>query len=138
MDGAGDGQRFFALIGKFGGARRIACRLFCPELFFLAELVVLHDVPGRVQNGLGGTVVLLQFHHFGFGIFLFKFEDVADVRPSPDVNALIIIAHHAQVAVFGGQGLDEDILGAVRVLVFVHQDVAETLLELFADVRFIA
>ena len=42
-------------------------------------------------------------------------------------QALIFIPHHAQVVVMPGQMLHQQVLGAVGVLVLVHQDVAEAL-----------
>ncbi|GIU91467.1 MAG: hypothetical protein KatS3mg011_0373 [Acidimicrobiia bacterium] len=83
---------------------------------------------GGFENGGGGTVVLLEDHDFGVGVVLLEVEDVADVGPPPPVYGLVAVTHHAQVAMSRGELLDEHVLGVVGVLVFVDQDVGETLL----------
>ena len=48
-----------------------------------------------------------------------------DLGAPPAVDRLVVVAHDAQVAVPGGQGLDDAVLAAVGVLVFVDQEVIE-------------
>ena len=51
------------------------------------------------------------------------------------VDGLIVVAHHAEIAVFLGQQLDQDILGVVRILVLVDQDVSPAFLVARQDLR---
>src|SRR2546426_11267114 len=53
-------------------------------------------------------------------------------------QALVIISHHADVAVFFREGTDDEILRAVGILVFVDEDVLEAILILLFDVRRLA
>ena len=48
-----------------------------------------------------------------------------DLGAAPAVDRLVVVAHHAQVAMAGGQGLDDAVLAAVGVLVLVDQQVVE-------------
>ena len=53
---------------------------------------------GGVQDVLGGAVVLLQPDEPGaLGILLLKAQDVLDVSPPEAVNALVVVAYHADV-----------------------------------------
>ena len=101
----------------------------------LAHHVVGDDGVGRVQDRLRGAVVLLQQHDRGIREGLLELEDVADVRPSEAVDALVGVSHHEDVAVILAQQQDQLVLGAVDVLVLVHEDVGEAALVLGQHVR---
>ena len=77
------------------------------------------------QDGVGRAVVVFQPHDFGLGPILLEAQDVGHVGAAPAVNRLIVVAHHAQVAMPGGQRLDDAVLAAVGVLVLVDQQVGE-------------
>ena len=93
-----------------------------PEGFSAASDIVADDGVGRLEHGGGGSVVLFQFDDLHLGEVLFHVEEVGDFCAAPAVDALVIVAHHAEVAVFGGQGMNQFELGAVGVLVFVDHD----------------
>ena len=95
-----------------------------PELLVLAALVALHDGVGGVEDELRGAVVLLQLDDRGLRVVLLEVEDVAQVRASPAVDGLVVVAHDGHVAVLGGEQLDPQVLGAVGVLVLVDVEVA--------------
>ena len=87
----------------------------------------------RIQDVRGGAVVLFQFHDLRVLEILFEFQDVADVRAAPLVDALVVVPHHADVvALFAGvvfrlrQHFDELVLDLVGVLVLVDHDVLES------------
>ena len=80
------------------------------------------------QDVLGGAVVLLQAHHLGPGEVLLEMQNVLDGGPPELVDALVVVAHHAQVAAALGQQTDKPVLGVVGVLVLVHHQVAEAVL----------
>ena len=71
-----------------------------PQGLFHAALVVGDDLIGRVEDVGGGAVVLLELDDGGVGEVLLKVEDVADVRAAPAVDALVVVAHDAEVAAF--------------------------------------
>ncbi len=63
-----------------------------------------------------------------------ELEDVADVCPAKRVDRLGIVSDDRQVAVPAREELEQPVLGAVGVLVLVHQDPAEALLVAAPDV----
>ena len=97
QDAVADVHRFLpfrpALVDRDGEA----VRLLRPQPLALAAAVVFDDPVGRLQNLVRGAIVLLQPHHVGPGEVLLEFQDVADVRAAPAVDALVVVAHHAQV-----------------------------------------
>ena len=85
---------------------------------------MLDDGVGRVEDGLGGAVILLELDDFDLGEMLFHVEQVGDFRAAPAVNALVIVADDAQVAMLLRQRLHQLELRGVGVLVFIHHHVA--------------
>ena len=71
------------------------------------------------------AVVGLQADDLGLGPVAVEPQDVGHLGAAPAVDRLVVVAHHAQVAVAGGQGLDDAVLAAVGVLVLVDQQVVE-------------
>jgi hypothetical protein len=98
------------------------------ELLGLATNIVGDDGVGGVEDGLGRAEVLLQHDGGHVGEGALELQDVADVRAAPAVHGLVGVADDADVAVRLAQQLDDLVLGVVRVLELVHQDVAEALL----------
>ena len=70
------------------------------------------------------AVVLLQPHDLDLREILLELQDVAQVRAAPAVDRLVGIARDGQVRIVDRQGPDDGVLGQVRVLVLVDQDVA--------------
>ena len=95
-----------------------------PELFAAAAGVVFDDGVGGVQNRVRGAIILLELDDFDLGKMLFQVEQVGDFRAAPAVNALVIIADDAEIAMLLGQRVDEIELRGVGVLVFVHHHIA--------------
>ncbi|MNX81717.1 hypothetical protein D3C86_1134120 [compost metagenome] len=98
-----------------------------PELLGIALGVVLDDGVGRLQDAPGRAVVLDQGDDLGVGEVLLELQDDPEVRGAERVDALVHVAHHAQVVVARGQQRDQLVLGLVGVLVLVDQDVLEAL-----------
>ena len=92
----------------------------------LAGNVVRDRGIGRVEDVSGGPVVALQPDDLGAGEDRLELEDVADVGPPPSIDALIVVAHHHEVAVRTRQQVQQPELGMVGVLVFVHQQEGES------------
>ena len=122
-----------------------------PQALRLAPLVVRNDRVRRVENRLRRTVVLFEHDRLRVGKILFEILNVADVGSAERVDGLVGITHHgdprrphapradgAHVRVFAGvhacELTDEHILRMVRVLVFVHEDVAEFAVVVLRDV----
>ena len=113
----------------------LAAAALGPEGLALAAGVVGDDGVGGVQDVLGGAVVLLQPDEPGLGILLLKAQDVLNVGPPEAVDALVVVAHHAEVLPPPGEKGREQILQMVGVLVLVHQHVAELPLVVLQHLR---
>ena len=105
-----------------------------PQFFFRFVDVFLYDRVSRVQNILGAAVIFFQKNYLGLGVVFFKGENIPKVGPAESVNRLPVVAHHADVFVFLRQQFQKNILGAVGVLVFVHQNIAELVLVFFQNI----
>ena len=112
--------------GHAAGVRR-------PQRLFPPVRVLRHHRGGGFEDGAGRAVVLLQLDDLGVGIVTLEVEDVAHVGAAEAIDALVVVAHHAQVAVLRGQQVEQVILRHVGVLVLVHHDVAQAVLVALAD-----
>ena len=83
------------------------------------------DGVGRVQDILGGAVVLLQADGAATGVLALEAQNVLDVGPPEAVDGLVVVAHHADVLIAPRQELGQEVLEVVGVLVLVNEDVAE-------------
>ena len=123
--------RFIAFIHRLIIGNLRAHAIIGPQILRLAARVIFNHRIGSIQNHLCAAVVLLQLHQLGLGIILFKVQNIANIRPAPAVNALVRIAHHAQIAVLAGQKLCQKILHMVGILILVHHDVIKFILIFF-------
>ena len=82
----------------------------------------------RVQDRLRGAVILLKLHHPGVRPGLFKGQDILKIRAPKAIDALVVIPHHTDVSIPLREEMDELELNIIGILVFVHQDIAESLL----------
>ena len=80
---------------------------------------------GGVQNVAGGAVVLLQADGDGVLVLVLKVQNVLDGSAPELVNALVVIAHHTEIAPAAGQQGAQHILGVVGILILIHQHIAE-------------
>ena len=91
-----------------------------PQVLSLASDVVGYHDRSRLQNVLGGAIVLLQANDARFGKVLLELQDVANVGAAPGVDALVFVADGADIVLAAGEHAHQFILRAVGVLVFVH------------------
>ena len=124
-------------------------------LGFPVKVVADHGI-GRIEDVLGGAVVLLQQHHLRTGKITLKFGDVANVSPSESVNRLVRVTHHRERCAGNGAIIcarcrrllghtfrgnrsselpNERVLRVVCVLILIHQDVAKARLILGCHIR---
>ena len=87
-----------------------------------ADVVHDHRVRG-VEDRLGRAVVLLERCDRRVGECLFEFQEVPDVCAPPAVDRLVHVSDHRYVAVLGTDPHDELVLGPVRVLELVDENV---------------
>ena len=99
--------------------------LVAPQFLALPPLVVADDGVGRVQDVGGTTVVLLQPDGAAVLVLLLKAEDIFNGCAPELIDALVIVAHHADVAPAPCQQGGEQILQVVGVLILVDQHILE-------------
>ena len=117
-----------ALVEAGLDGHRVPGAVLGPQSLALAPLIVADHRVGRVQDVLGRPVILLQTDGPCVLIALLKAEDIGDIRAPEAVNALVVIAHHADVAVRARQQTRQEELQVVGVLVLINEYVAELIL----------
>ena len=108
------------------------------HLFGDLPLVLFDQAVGRTDNGLGGTVVLLQLEDFGIGIYLGEIQNIVNVRSPEGVDALRVVAHHAYTLILLCQLQHDAVLCIVGVLILVDKHIAELLAIACQHVRKVA
>ena len=103
---------------------RLAGLVLRPEGLPLALLVVGDDRRRDLEDPPRRAVVLLEPDDVGARVVALEVEDVPQVRPAEAIDRLVGIADDAEVVVGVGEEPEEAVLGGVRVLVLVDQDVA--------------
>ena len=86
----------------------------------------------------GRAIVALQPDHGGVGKVALEAEDVFDLGAAPAVDRLVVVADAAEIAPLLGEQAQPQILDDVGVLIFVDQDVAETVLVALQHFRLLA
>ena len=122
----------------FEHAEAVAFLLFGVDFLVDLPLVLFYQAVGCTDDALCGAVVLLQLEYLCSRPCLGEGQDIVDVRPAERVDALRVVAHHADVAVFGSQLAHDGVLGQVGVLVFVHQYIMKMGAVFFEHVRMVA
>jgi hypothetical protein len=74
------------------------------------------------------SIVRFDFKNAGAQVVFGKLEDVFEIRSAPGVDALGVVSDHHEIAVVGGEEVDEFGLEAVRILVFIDEDLLEAAL----------
>lgn len=87
----------------------------------------------RAEDARARAVVLLELHDVCARVALAEVEDVAPIRPSPAVDALVVVADDGEIAVHARERMDQPELRVVRVLELVDEDVAEAAAHLLAE-----
>ena len=64
-----------------------------PEVFAEALGVVADQRIGGLENPASRPIVLLEPHHLDIGEVLLEVVDILDLRPTPTVDRLIVVAH---------------------------------------------
>ena len=105
------------------------------KYFFDLAFVLFDDLIGRFQNILRAPIVLFQLHDLHLIIIFLKLQDVLNGSSPKTINALRIIPHHTNIFVHRAQQFYDLILGGVRILILIDQDVLEFLLVLRQTLR---
>jgi hypothetical protein len=90
----------------------------------VAARVPLDHRAGRGEDVAGRAVVLLEAHDVRVGVIALEVEDRAHVGAAEGVDRLVVVADDREVRRPRRELLDEQVLGAIDVLVLVDQHVA--------------
>ena len=127
--------RFPHLVNGRVNRDRLSLRILCPKRFSLTLHIVRNDSVGCIENRLGGTVILFQTNGAGIRKRLFKAQNVFNGCTAEFINTLIVIADNTEIAAAFREEFDEQILCVVGILVLVHHNIAELVLEVFQNIR---
>src|SRR5690349_12131093 len=89
---------------------------------------------GGLKDGAGRAVVLFQLDDKRAGKVPFEVQDVREVGAPPAINALPVVAYHADVATWADEIFDDSVLRSVGILILIDHDVRELALPLAPDV----
>ena len=96
-DAVGHHGAFLGVAVGVDEADEFARFLVAPHLFLDLVFVVGDDGIRGVDDVLGGAVVLFQPNQLIVGVVVLEVEDVLDVGPTEGVDALCVVAHHADM-----------------------------------------
>ena len=123
-----DHRRLFALVIRFADDDGCAAAPVGEQIFVNAIRIVGNDRLRRVQNKLGGAVILLQQHHLRRWVLFTEPVDVAVIRAAPTIDGLVAVADDKDVAMPFCQQIEQRVLRHVGVLELIDKDVLIPLL----------
>src|SRR5262249_60522960 len=92
VDLVGDVLSLLHVVVELSSLQTFSAEALGPEPFRRPLLVVADHVMGRIEDVLGGSVVLLEIYDFGLGVILLEVEDVPHVGSSKAVDALVVVS----------------------------------------------
>ena len=125
---AGDDVGLVAVAVGFVADEWSAHFLLAEDALLYLLAVVADEAAGCVHDGLRGAIVALELEESGSGVCLTEVEDIVDVGSAEAVDALGIVAYHADALPLACQEPDDLMLGEVRVLVLIDQHEVEAFL----------
>ena len=107
---------------------RLATLSLRPQTFTQPSRIAGNQPIGRLENGLGGAVVLLQTNGFCLPKVLCEPLDIFDARTAPAVNGLIVVTHGNNRNTLARKHPQPGILNGVGILKLINQDGLKPLL----------
>ena len=132
---AADNPRFLLAVPHAPDADLVARIDPGPQGLAEPSFVMGDQAGGGAQYVRRRAVIALQADHPRARKVLLEFQDVADLGAAPGIDGLVVVADAAQVLAGLGKQPQPEILGHVGILVFVHQQIAETVLILGQNIR---
>ncbi len=137
-DVPGDPVGLGVLVAQRRDADRLAVAVIGPQALLEHVGVVGDHRVGGLQNATGGAVVLLQLDHFQVRPVFLQLGQVFRPRTAPGVDRLVVVAHHREAPLRVGEHAHQFVLGAVGVLVLVHQQVLNAMAPFLQNARLLA
>ena len=131
-----DEFRFDLIIRHTDDMDRFAAFLRTPQVFSTAAGVVFDEAICSRKDRVRAAVVLLETDDLGIGEVVFKLQDVRHLCSAPPVDALVVIAHHANIRRRArSQHAHEIELEAVGILELIDEHLRIAGSPLVADIR---
>ena len=111
---------------------RLASVAVGPEFLALSALVVADHGICCVEDLSCAAIVLLKPDHTAVFVFIFERKNVFNRCAAEFVNALVVVADNADIAVAAGDKRGEQVLQMVRVLILVNENILEAALPIKA------
>ena len=102
-----------------------ALAVLAPKLLQVRVRVVGDDGIGGAQDACAAAVVLFELDDFQCGIITAEFIQIFRLGATPGINTLVVVADAGEHAAAAGQRFDHAVLGAIGVLAFVDQQIAD-------------
>ena len=130
-----DPARFFGAVPDADDPDLPAVTGIGPQRLAEPARIVRDEAVGGGENVRSRAIILFETDDLRAGEVMLEAEDVGDLGAAPAVDRLIVVADDAKVAARLGEQLQPFVLGLVRVLIFVDEDVAEAVAISVEDVR---
>ncbi len=91
----------------------------------MSRLVKANQVVGDLDDRVSTAIIVNKLDNFTARPIVLETQNVFNLRTSPTVNRLIVIADYAKVSVVLGERFHDSVLAAVGVLVLVDQKVVK-------------
>ena len=109
--------------------------VFRPEPFFFSAHIIADHCICRIQNITCRTIILFQFDYCRIWKFLFKIQNIFNIRSPELINRLIIITNHTQISVFSRQKAHKLKLYGIRILILIYHNISKTFLIILQHIR---
>ena len=100
----------------------LSYRIVCKKVFFHLVAVILYDMIRSLYDRLGRSIIFFEIDNDGFRIVSTKRENILDIRSTPRINSLPIIANHTDITSFTRENMDDLILETIRILIFIDHE----------------
>ena len=135
LDLLADPARLILTIPMADQADLVAVLHFRPQRLAQPPRIPRNHSRRSRQDMRGRPIVLLQPHHMRAGEILLEPQDISHLGTPPAIDRLVVIPHAADIAMRLRQKAEPQILADVRVLILIHQNIAEPALILRQHVR---
>ncbi len=135
LDILGDQARFRLAIPDAANLDLLAAGRLGPQGLAQPPAVGRDQPGGGGEDVFGGAIVALQPDHPGAGKIALEAQDVVHLRAAPAIDRLIVVADAADILPPLGQQPQPEVLGDIGVLIFVDQQIAETLVIVGQHIR---
>ena len=108
---------------------RRASLIFRKQFLVFPIGIVADQLVRNAQDCVRAAVVLFQPYHFDIRIILFKLHNIIETGTPPAIDGLIGISGNRQIRMIDRKPPYNHVLNKIRVLIFIHQNVFESLIE---------